>query len=227
MEKRRSVQLTRIIDGDTVEVMVRRGLLRREKGERIRLYGIDAPESSQKGGRDSTRHLRKITRSDKKIWLESSGTDQYGRTIGLIYGRDGRANSYNYQMVAEGQAHCYMLDGFDQPRFREAEQEARRKRKGVWKQKNPTYPWDYRKAHKSGGMRIPWKLRLALLAAALLAIAAWHLYNNLEQVPRPPGTTSLPSIPGLPGLPDVPGVTSAPGPNPSQAPTPWEKLKGR
>ena len=71
MEKRRNVQLTRIIDGDTVEVLAPRGLLRREKGERIRLYGIDAPESAQKGGSESTKHLRKIIGSNKKVWARA------------------------------------------------------------------------------------------------------------------------------------------------------------
>ena len=48
------VTLLRIIDGDTVEVQRRGGFLSTGAKERIRLYGIDAPESSQKGGDDDS-----------------------------------------------------------------------------------------------------------------------------------------------------------------------------
>ena len=242
MEKRKNVRVIRVIDGDTVLVGVHRGfrgLLRSSQEERIRLYGIDAPESAQKGGGKSTRHLRKIIGSGKKVWLEPSGTDQYGRTIGLIYGREGRANSYNYQMVAAGQAHCYMLDSFDQGRFREAEQKAKKGKKGVWKQKNPTYPWDYRKAHKSGGGHIPWKICLALLAAALLVLAAWRLQGNLGPAPQMPEAVHTAGLPGpmhSPGpmnfsnpmkFPNLPERTGTNGPDSSGTPASWETLRGR
>ena len=46
--------LVRIIDGDTVVTQSTKFLFFRSKALRIRLYGIDAPESDQKGGTEST-----------------------------------------------------------------------------------------------------------------------------------------------------------------------------
>ena len=201
--ERKNVNVTRVIDGDTIEVTTRTGLFRRRNSERIRLYGIDAPESSQKGGGKSTRHLKKIIGRNRKIWLESSGADQYGRTIGLIYhSRDGAANSYNYQMVAAGHAHCYMLNRIDQERYKKAEEAARSRKKGLWKQKNPMYPWEYRKTKKAQHRRIPWKTRLALLLIALLGLAGWYAYQDRTSPPQaPPAIQGLPGIQKLYGLP--------------------------
>jgi endonuclease YncB( thermonuclease family) len=218
---RKNVNVTRVIDGDTVEVTTRAGLFRRKSRERIRLYGIDAPESSQKGGGQSTRHLRKIIGRNGKVWLESSGTDQYGRTIGLIYrGRDGAANSYNYQMVAAGHAHCYMLNRMDQERYKKAEQEARSKKRGLWKQKNPTYPWEYRKAEKARHRRMPWRLRLAFLLIVLIGLAGWCAYQERTGPPQaPPAARGLPGVQKPAGpleLHGPPGNGLLPGPKPGQ-----------
>ena len=86
----RSVQvgLLRVIDGDTLLVQQRGGLLKSHPEERIRLWGIDAPESDQKGGTDSTRHLNKITGGRGSIWLTRMATDQYGRTVGIIHPKE-------------------------------------------------------------------------------------------------------------------------------------------
>ncbi len=108
------VRLLRIIDGDTVEVQRRGGLLSTGAKERILLYGIDAPESSQKGGEDAIKYLGKIIGGRTNIWLEPVATDQYGRTVGVISKKRGdRAKSYNYEMVRGGHAHCYMVDPAD------------------------------------------------------------------------------------------------------------------
>ena len=54
-DKRKKATLLRIVDGDTVEVALGGGLFRSPKTARIRLYGIDAPESSQKGSKSPPR----------------------------------------------------------------------------------------------------------------------------------------------------------------------------
>ena len=174
----KQVTLTRVIDGDTVEIVIGRKpwlFFLGPKKDRIRLYGIDAPETSQKGGNESTKYLKKVIGKTRKIMLESVATDQYGRTVGLIYdpGRP-RDNSYNFQMVKAGQAHCYMVGPQDRNRYQEAESSARLNRHGLWKNHNPEKPWDYRKKQKSQAGIVPLIKKLllvALLAAGVLTIA--------------------------------------------------------
>ena len=107
------VTLLRIIDGDTVEVQRRGGFLSTGANERIRLYGIDAPESSQKGGGDATeyhrnanqdlvgssghrpvrpyrrRHFQQAGRPPQELQLR----DGQRRSCPLLHGRPGRPGS--------------------------------------------------------------------------------------------------------------------------------------
>ena len=167
-ERPREVRVLRVIDGDTVEVQQRGTIWHSYPKERIRLWGIDAPETSQRGGRESTRYLQRMIGRRKDIWLDRVDTDQYGRTVGIIYPRArSPEDAYNYEMVRGGHAHCYMLSGGEQARYRAAEHQAQEAKQGLWKRRNPEPPWDYRarqNRRKTHTLRL--KLTLALLAAA-------------------------------------------------------------
>ena len=173
------VTLLRIIDGDTVEVQRRGGFLSTGPKERIRLYGIDAPESSQKGGDDATKHLGKIIGARTKIWLEAVATDQYGRTVGVISNKRGdRLKSYNYEMVRGGHAHCYMLAAADADAYTAAETYAKDTRKGLWRARAVQVPKDFRVQQEHTQKRST-KLALVLFTAAGAALAiALYLFSS-------------------------------------------------
>ena len=184
---RKQVRMLRVIDGDTIEVLVGRGPFRQARKDRIRLYGIDAPETSQAGGNDATNHLKQLIGSHPKMWMNATGGDQYGRTVGLIYRRKNRPEeSYNYMMIRDGQARAYMANAGDRERFQKAEEEAARRGSGIWKKKNAVAPWDYRRAERERNQsRSRMKLILVItLAAIALAVAAYlWLGHALPQLP--------------------------------------------
>ena len=183
MTNRRQVTMTRVIDGDTVEVQARGGLFGKLQKERVRLYGIDAPETSQTGGKDSTEHLKRLIGSNRKMWMDTVDTDQYGRTVGLIYRRKNRPeDSYNYMMVRDGQAWSYMAKSQDRQRFKTAEEVATRQGWGVWKKRNTAAPWDYRKDKKRKAKRSG-RLKLILILALAGAVAAAVVYLALNAAP--------------------------------------------
>lgn len=164
------VTVTRVIDGDTVDVVTSSRIFRKPQTKRLRLYGIDAPESAQKGGTQSTKYLRKIIGSGKKVWMETNGTDKYGRTVAIIYHRNAtRQNSYNHMMVRAGQARAYMGSAQDRPLFMQAEQQARQQHLGIWQQNNNTAPWDWRKDQKRK-QKTRAKFKLILIAIAAITI---------------------------------------------------------
>ncbi len=198
------VKVTRVIDGDTVDVLVDGGAFRRARQKRIRLYGIDAPESSQRGGPESTKHLKRLIGRRNNMWMEDHGQDQYGRTIGNLCRRKGGArDSYNYMMVRDGHARVYMAKAADKGRYEAAEKEAQRSRKGLWRDKNPQAPWEYRRQEKAreeakggGG-----KWVVLIFAAILIAVVILALVSGVElpiTMPEPPGLPSLPDLPQLP-----------------------------
>jgi len=108
----RSVEVLRVVDGDTVDVLVDLGFSTHRK-IRVRLDGIDAPETRT---RDAAEKLRGYA---AKSWLEeklvqakvvsiktikSGSTGKYGRYLGVLYA-DGV--NLNQRMVKEGLAKVY------------------------------------------------------------------------------------------------------------------------
>ena len=170
------VKVLRIIDGDTIEVEAGGGILMKSRRERIRMYGIDAPESSQKGGKESTKHLEKMIGSRSNAWMNRVSTDQYGRTVGLVYPNRGKPqDSYNFRMVRDGQAQAYMTAAADRKRYQEAEAQAKDKRRGIWKNEKSQKPWEYRRKQRES-QKNRRKLKLILVMAAAIAAAAAYAY---------------------------------------------------
>jgi micrococcal nuclease len=120
---------TRVVDGDTVILDGR---------ERVRLIGVDAPESKrprkpvQRFGKESARYLRTMVEG-KRVRLEHDWqrTDRHGRTLGYIYLEDGRF--VNATMVRDGYAFALTRYPFKHlEEFRRLEREAREAGRGLW-----------------------------------------------------------------------------------------------
>ncbi|KAB2908448.1 MAG: thermonuclease family protein [Ignavibacteriaceae bacterium] len=136
-----------VTDGDTFKAMFK------GKKEKIRLIGIDTPESSrnpkakkdaQKSrqkldeiiamGKEATKFARKLLRAGDKVKLEFdvSERDKYGRLLCYVYLKDGRM--LNEVMVKEGYAYVmtYPPDVKYQQKFLAAFKYARENNKGLW-----------------------------------------------------------------------------------------------
>lgn len=133
-------QVVAVLDGDTIEVM------EQGKAVRIRLYGVDAPEKSQPYGMQA----KKFTSEQcfgKTVTLKVKDRDRYGRTVSEVILPDGR--SLNRELVRNGYAWWYRQYSRD-PSLGELEEEARRAHRGLWADKSPEPPWEYRKEQREG-----------------------------------------------------------------------------
>jgi micrococcal nuclease len=123
-----------ISDGDTLT------LLNPAKAQyKIRLEGIDAPERRQAYGGQSSRALReRVFQQPVKIeWREK---DKYGRTLGHVF-LSGRW--INHEMLKDGWA--WHFKKYNQNAIlAAAEIEAREAKRGIWADKDPMPPWEYR-----------------------------------------------------------------------------------
>ena len=124
-------------DGDTVTCHDTEGWT-----HKIRLLGIDAPESAQAWGRESSDALsRKV--AGRRVAVVSRGYDQYGRLLGTLWIDD---RDVNREMVAEG--HAWAFGGISpDPDLVEAESAARRERRGLWAEGHAEEPSQWRAAH--------------------------------------------------------------------------------
>jgi endonuclease YncB( thermonuclease family) len=144
-----------IADGDTVIIVVADNSTKSKflqppnsqpsskKQYRIRLNDIDAPESKQAFGNKSKENLKNYI-YQKDVVVKHESTDKYGRILGTIYyqGKD-----INLQQVKDGYAWVYRHYSKKQDYIKE-EEKARQERKGLWADKNPINPYDFRRKYK-------------------------------------------------------------------------------
>jgi len=137
-------RVVRVADGDTITV-----LDSSTTQHRIRLEGIDAPESHQAFGTQSKKSLSSMV-FGKNVTVVYQKTDQYGRLVGkiVIDGKD-----INLEQVKAGMAWHYKeyqreQTATDRELYATAEEEARGGRRGLWHDANPVEPGAYRKEEK-------------------------------------------------------------------------------
>jgi len=128
-------KVIKIKDGDTIEI-----LLQGNNPITIRLNGIDAPEKKQAFGQKSKEKLSEMI-FGKIVKVDCNGKDRYGRVIGDIYLDEVNINE---EMVKSGLAWHYKKYSKSDI-LAEYEDEARNNRRGLWADKNPIPPWDFRK----------------------------------------------------------------------------------
>lgn len=104
-----NVTVTKVVDGDTVDVDIDLGFGMTYKKQRVRLMGIDTPESRTRDlveklfGKASKKHLKELL-SGGGITLVSHDKGKFGRILGELYVE---GKSINQQMIDEYHAVDY------------------------------------------------------------------------------------------------------------------------
>jgi endonuclease YncB( thermonuclease family) len=130
-----------VIDGDTIDI----------RGERIRLFGIDTPESTQlcsmqgkpyRCGQQAALALADKL-GQKTVHCSEKDVDRYGRTVAVCFvaGED-----INRWLTSEGWALAYRKYSLD---YVDAEDAAREAGRGLWRGDFEP-PWEWRKQHPRG-----------------------------------------------------------------------------
>lgn len=129
-----------VTDGDTVKVLHDGG------PQTIRLNAIDCPEKRQAFGSKAKEFTASLC-FKQTVTVVPHGHDRYQRTIADITLPDGR--SLNAELVKAGLAWWYRKYAPDNKNLADLEQEARRKRVGLWQDPDPVAPWDFRHSKKA------------------------------------------------------------------------------
>ena len=108
---RYKVSVVKVVDGDTVDVDIDLGFGMSYKKQRVRMLGIDTPESrtrdlvEKKFGKASKKHLKGILEQGG-IQLVSHDKGKFGRILGELFIGDS-SYSINQQMIDEHYAVAY------------------------------------------------------------------------------------------------------------------------
>jgi endonuclease YncB( thermonuclease family) len=127
--------VTHVDDGDTIRV------LRGRQRLTIRLHGIDAPERGQAYG-NRARQFTDALCAGATVTISEVELDQYGRTVAEVILPDGR--SLNREVVRAGYAWWYRRYS-DDPVLEALEADARRSGTGLWRDRDPVPPWEFRR----------------------------------------------------------------------------------
>ena len=136
------VKIARCYDGDTCTT---------DKGEKIRLACIDAPERDQPFGKASRNHLKEIIK-DRPVKIDRINTDRFGRTIAILYISD----RGKWQAVQSLQARAGTVWAFDRfkrncPIWQSIDREfkiAQSKKIGLFADRQAIEPWIWRQNEK-------------------------------------------------------------------------------
>lgn len=142
--------VTYVCDGDSV--WVKRTIGGRMK---LRLLGMDAPESEQEYGQLSQEYLDGLI-GGQTVEVEAIGADIYGRWLARI---KFRRQDVSLQMIEAGMAWPYYasfhnLTPAERSAYRAAAFEAKRYGRGLWRSERPEAPWTWRQRNRSLWQRL-------------------------------------------------------------------------
>ena len=122
-----------VIDGDTIIVIID------GKKEKVRLIGVDAPETygpytkEEPYGREASAFTKKVTEGNNvKLEFDWQKRDKYVRILAYVYLEDG--TFLNAKLIKQGYATVFRKFRFKyRDDFIRYESEARKSKKGLWK----------------------------------------------------------------------------------------------
>ncbi len=130
-----SGRVVKVSDGDTFVV------LQNKREYKIRLDGVDCPEAKQAYG-NKAKQFTSLQIFGKQVKVSYSQKDQYGRYLGKVYYNGGK--NLNNELLKAGLAWHYKHYNHDKI-LAGLETAARKKRVGLWADRHPIPPWEFRR----------------------------------------------------------------------------------
>lgn len=133
-------RVVHVADGDTITVEPAEG------GDRvkIRLHGIDAPESRQAYGQAAKGFVVEAVLF-KPVDIEEKAIDKYGRTVAVVHVAD---TTLQEMLLASGYAWVWTRYCKNCKDWVAIERTAVKAKRGLWQDEEPVAPWIWRRANK-------------------------------------------------------------------------------
>ena len=136
--------ILRVSDGDTIRVRVGKEEIK------VRLYGIDAPEMKQAGGRQGQIFLEDLILTES-VRIETLDKDKYGREVSLVILPDGTLAQDHLMAAGKAWVYTKYCRIAKCKEWKQMEKTAKASRLGIWRDDNAVPPWEWRKTDKEQG----------------------------------------------------------------------------
>ncbi|MBT4049339.1 MAG: hypothetical protein HN749_03185 [Nitrospina sp.] len=133
-------EVFQIQNGDTLTLKTDR-----DKLHKVRLADIDAPEMGQPFGKPALRLATDLAMG-KIVRVNYTFKDKYNRLIGEVFLPDGKL--MNEEMLKSGLAWHYRVKNPHSSFLEKLEYKAWKKNLGLWVQKKPVPPWEFRRENR-------------------------------------------------------------------------------
>ena len=118
-------QVTDIVSGDTLVF---------RSGQRVELFGADAPPLDSAQGRASKAALTAMLANVQSVFVDYRLSTGQGAEVGIIYTDDGR--DLGFMMICKGHARWVEATAAHEQQYKKCQTRARKNRLGIWA--NPT-----------------------------------------------------------------------------------------
>ena len=137
-------KVIRVTDGDSITI-----LDNKQAEHKVRMAGIDAPERKQPYGNAARQYLAKLV-FKKQVCIGWYKRDKYQRLVGIARIGD---EDINLKMIEAGLSWHYRQyqneqSKADRTRYADAQKEAKKTRKGLWRNSNQVPPWLWRRGER-------------------------------------------------------------------------------
>lgn len=100
-------KVTRIVDGDTVEVRAYNPTSKTFENRRVRIAEINAPEKNTPNGPRATQYAQQQLKPGSLIYMTGQGTDKYGRSLRSVAPDNQPAKNFSQGAMQSGNAKPY------------------------------------------------------------------------------------------------------------------------
>ncbi|MEQ1936453.1 MAG: thermonuclease family protein, partial [Fimbriimonadaceae bacterium] len=130
-------KITVVTDGDTITALDKNSVQ-----AKLRLHGIDAPESGQAFSTKAKEFTSALC-FEKTVEIKIVDTDQYGSYVAIVTLPDGKI--LNDALVRNGMAWWYEQQAPKDAILKTCQESAKAEKLGLWADSDPVPPWEFRK----------------------------------------------------------------------------------
>lgn len=133
--------VTKIHDGDSIAVRA----IADGRQVKVRILGVDCPEYRQPYGKEAAEFVRALLPIGATVEVWDDRLDRYGKMLAEVTTPDGK--NLIDELLKAGLAWVHK-DCLGCDALYALELQAREAKRGLWKDKNPVPPWEWRKRQK-------------------------------------------------------------------------------
>lgn len=134
-------KITKVYDGETFWVKMENGDI-----DSVKLWGIDSPELKQQYGKAALKNLESHIHREISMEYKTRDKNNFMLAIVSYKTKNNEEIILNHMLIEQGYA--WKNKFTDDKKLEKLQKQAEKNNAGLWRNADPTPPWEWRKQHK-------------------------------------------------------------------------------